>query len=363
MLNYRVFKSCLNIRQYFCKYIEYIEFNKILSTHTCRAYCIDLRQVLINIKPEIVSFLSSKGWEVFVDLSQNETFSITHSDLFSVNFRKACRRRNKGFVGAETLAGAEKSNLSGQIVDRLIQRSLKKWAVLSPATRHRKMACLKSFLSWMFNQGGIREDKQVRIKLPRVPYRVPCYLSVDEALYLIQVLKKQSHKGDEQKRDWLLILLLYGGGLRVGEACGLSWEQVDFEGHVLRVLGKGGKERLLSVPKLVFDELNLQKKPRGLIFPNLSSRKAYSIVQFWGRFAGLNKPLTPHVLRHSFATHLLSSGSDLRSLQELLGHQSLSATQKYTHLQLSHLSRLLESHHPLRNKKSLKKGTDKKEVK
>ena len=239
---------------------------------------------------------------------------------------------------------------------------------LSPATRNRKYASLKAFLKWLFEEGAIQKDLQSLVKLPRVPERVPHYLSVDEALHLIKTIQKKAKKA-ELTCDLPLILLLYGGGLRVSEACNMLWEQVDFEGQVLRVKGKGGRERIVAIPKKVLQNLKNTLKsqippPHGggglgggehkptRIFPELSTRKAYDIVRSWGRRAALTKPLSPHILRHSFATHLLNSGADLRALQELLGHRSLTATQKYTHLQISHLSRVLETRHPLKpNKK------------
>ena len=134
-----------------------------------------------------------------------------------------------------------------------------------------------------------------------------------------------------------------------------AFDKHNLQSRNIRAGNRGGGESPLT-----YDKHNLQGSNKGAeesrrsnplcgrVFPGLAVRQAYEIVRRWGQRAGLSKPLSPHVLRHSFATHLLSSGSDLRTLQELLGHRSLSATQKYTHLQLSHLNRLLESYHPLR---------------
>lgn len=432
MFNVKLFHSCINIRRYTRKYLKYIEFNKVQSKNTCRAYYIDLRQLLINYYQVVGHFFSSKGWELYINLSQNESVFGVESDVFS---NIVPRQVVRGVFSKRNLQNCHGSKLEKKWVEKIVNCSFKKWAALSAASRNRKYACLKAFLSWLFVHGGVDEDMQSWIKLPRVPQRVPYYLSVDEALYLIKTVQEQAKK--KKDRDLLLILLLYGGGLRISEACGMHWNQVDIANGCLRILGKGGKERLVTVPQMVLRELsrcrnlqyskyNLQQNERSphskdslkssnmrfarrtrkaelvlsesfergdshdlqssdkrvrnrgsagtragnckhdrqsrdkravesrrnvtgdsLVFPGLAVRQAYEIVRRWGQRAGLSKPLSPHVLRHSFATHLLSSGSDLRTLQELLGHRSLSATQKYTHLQLSHLNRLLESHHPL----------------
>ena len=345
MLDLKLFHSCLVFRQYIYKYLKYIEFNKNLAKNTLRSYCIDLSQLLINYNPAIGDFFSKKGWSVYIDLSQDSSIFTTKSDLFS------------DIVSQSAFFLPQQKLLARQVED-LIKYSFKKWASLSPASRNRKYACLKAFLSWLFNQGGVSENIQSWIQLPRIPQRIPYYLSVDEALHLVKFIQQRQaaasssrvQNSDAISRDLLLVLLLYGGGLRVSEACSLKWSQVDIEGACLRILGKGAKQRLVSVPQVTLAELVRQKpnsKASWYVLKGLATRQAYEIVRNWGRLAGLSKPLSPHVLRHSFATHLLNSGSDLRTLQELLGHRSLSATQKYTHLQMSHLNQLLESCHPL----------------
>ena len=337
--DYKIFIHCLKIRQFAYKYLKYLEFNKIYSPHTIKSYCIDLRQFLLFYTPNFMSFLLTEKKRQFFDLSRNLSDFSKITDLNSVN-----------------------PQFLNQILETLIKKSFRKWARLSPATQNRKYACIKSFLKWLFIKGLINKDLQEQIRLPALPQSLPHYLSVDEALSLVQTVRKQvdTHLKANDKRDLILILLLYGGGLRVSEACGLKWNQVDFSKSVLRIKGKGGKWRLSVVPDLVLTYLKEGRKKSGFIFnPPLPTRKAYDRVKYWGQKAGLNKPLSPHVLRHSFATHLLNSGSDLRTLQELLGHKSLASTQRYTHLHISHLTRLLEHHHPLKST-YLKKGQTKK---
>jgi len=190
-----------------------------------------------------------------------------------------------------------------------------------------------------------------KISVPNVPQRIPHYLSVDEVFHLVETIQNEAHKKKEIQQDLLLVLLLYGGGLRVSEACRLQWKYIHLMHKTLLIKGKGGKERQIILPDIVVRKLKNHQKQKGFVFQKLSPRKAYDRVRYWGFKAQLHKPLSPHILRHSFATHLLVSGSDLRSIQELLGHQSLTATQKYTHLQLSHLTHVLDSKHPLHNKK------------
>ena len=323
--------SYLKVRQLAHKYLKFLEFNKNMSAHTVKSYCIDLRQLLHSYTPPTLSFSSTKERERFFDLRKNKPLFSKISNLNSVS----------------TL-------LLNQTLEKMVQKSLKKWARLSPASRNRKYACVKSFLKWLFQKGLIDKDLQAQIKLPSLPQRLPHCLSVDEALCLIKTVQKQK-KSLENQRDMTLLLLLYGGGLRVSEACNLKWKQVDFSKGVLKIKGKGGKWRLCAVPNTVLKHLKTyppRLRQSGRVFnPPLSSRKAYNRVRYWGEKAGLNKVLSPHVLRHSFATHLLNSGSDLRSIQELLGHKSLASTQKYTHLQMSHLAQVLETRHPLKKKK------------
>ncbi|MGE0527596.1 MAG: tyrosine-type recombinase/integrase, partial [Bdellovibrionales bacterium] len=196
-----------------------------------------------------------------------------------------------------------------------------------------------------FDTAVLKEDVSLRLVSPKVPQKLPHFISVDEALSLVRSLEEQ-----REPLTRALVLLLYGGGLRISEACRLRWQDIVEPARTLRVLGKGERERVISLPEVSWHALvELPRKGSYVLGGEspLSTRKAYQIVRQAGARAGLLKPLNPHALRHSFATHLLTSGADLRVLQELLGHRSLAATQKYTHLSLDHLARSLEKHHPL----------------
>jgi site-specific recombinase XerD len=249
--------------------------------------------------------------------------------------------------GQKTEQAVPKKDL-GPLLKNLLNSAQRAWSNLAPASRNRKSATIKSFFRWLEDQGHLSDALAEGVVLPRVPQKIPHFISVDEAIALL----KAQTPGPER----LMVLLLYAGGLRVSEACGLQWRSVDLEKGVLRVLGKGGKERMVAMVRLLVEELKaFQTNPQTkapktqFVFGDkpLNPRTAYEWVRSAGARAGLMKPLHPHALRHSFATHLLSSGADIRVLQELLGHESLTATQKYVHLSLDSLARTIERTHPL----------------
>jgi site-specific recombinase XerD len=222
------------------------------------------------------------------------------------------------------------------------------WSRLSLASRNRKAATLKSFFGWAFDNQLLEKDLATQITCPKVPRKLPHFLSVDEILSVLKTFKRSS---TEELREEVLFLLLYGGGLRVSEACNLKWSEVQLTQRVLRVRGKGNKERVIVLPRLCQQALETLRKvtPEDFIFGSaaLGTRRAYTIIHERGIQADLLQSLHPHALRHSFATHLLSSGANLRTLQEMLGHESLQATEKYTHLGIDQLARTMESMHPL----------------
>lgn len=247
-----------------------------------------------------------------------------------------------------------------------VNAALNKWAELSPATRQRKCSALKSFLSYLFREEVIDRNLSSQIVLPKAPQKIPHFLSVDEVMSLLRTLYGALKNTSPEElpplaRAQALILLLYGGGLRVSEACNLKWTQIRGGQRTLFIKGKGGKERQVAVPAATIRAIEALPKEGEFVFGHkaLNTRTAYSWVREWGAKAGLLQALHPHALRHSFATHLLSGGTDLRILQELLGHQSLTSTQKYTHLSMENLARTLEAHHPLGEEKGRRSKADK----
>lgn len=241
---------------------------------------------------------------------------------------------------------------------RLAQGS---WSSLSMASRNRKTATLKSFFNWLYSQKYIDRPLAELLQSPKVPKKIPHFISVDEALSVIQFFQadfqnQKSARDQEQVQKsqsvFVLFCLLYGGGLRISEACQLKWEDVSLRTRSLRVLGKGQKERIVLIPEFCIQQLNTLKtysESTAFVFgeKELNTRIGYEWIRQLGKKVGLMNSLHPHSLRHSFATHMLGSGANLRTLQKLLGHESLAATEKYTHLNVDQLARTMESNHPL----------------
>lgn len=235
----------------------------------------------------------------------------------------------------------------------------------SASTVARKLSALRTFFRLMVQQKIIVKDPMAGIYAPKMGTAIPVFLTVDETFAL---LEEPSEKDTYQLRDIALLELLYSTGLRVSELVSRNLIDLDFTEEVLRVSGKGRKERLVPVGKPALEALQKwlplrshlirarAERGKGVekdaMFLNgrggrLSVRSVERIVKQYGERAGILQVVTPHALRHSFATHLLEMGADLRAVQELLGHVSLSTTQRYTHLTLDHLSAVYDKAHPL----------------
>lgn len=245
-----------------------------------------------------------------------------------------------------------------------IRPVLGKWGHLSLASRNRKIATLKSFFGWLYDQKHLETDYSSQLICPKVPKKIPHFLSVDEVISIIdhankglELAKDEPQKLEKFKRKKALFLLLYGGGLRITEACNIKWSDIQFKEKRILILGKGGKERYSALPSFSLDFLKEmysgKNKADIYVFGNkpLDRRTGYEYIHELGAGAGLVASIHPHSLRHSYATHMLASGANLRTLQTLLGHKSLQATEKYTHLSVDHLARLVEQTHPLRKLK------------
>ncbi|MGI9548911.1 MAG: tyrosine-type recombinase/integrase [Bdellovibrionales bacterium] len=298
-------------------FLHYMLYTKKVSPHTLKAYENDLKDF----------FDEDKSWG-------------------SLHFESS----------KPPLKKINKKNLE-KIIKHSIEKKTNRWSKLSSSSKGRKLATMRSFIKWLVENQYLEIDFRHLFKSPKLAIKIPNFLSVDEALFLKKTLLKEKEKEKNSKtidRDLALFFLLYGGGLRVSEACHLKTKNIDFDHKILKIKGKGNKERVVAIPQEAMDYL----KPLQNNFPYLFGktalleRKAYNIIRDLGKKAGLLKPLHPHALRHSFATHLLSGGSDLRVLQELLGHKTLTATQKYTHLDLAQLSQTLEKFHPISSRKS-----------
>jgi len=214
----------------------------------------------------------------------------------------------------------------------------------------RRIAAARHFYRWLVEVKIIEVSPAERLSSPRVPKKSPRFLDVNEAA---DVVEKPTQSGWYQLRNRALLELLYGAGVRIGEAVALDINDIDLDGMLVRVKGKGGKERVVPfgppAAAAIREWLSMAGR-QGPLFRNrhggrLSDRYARKIV----RDAGLNNGIThvhPHALRHSCATHMLGAGADLRSIQEQLGHASLSTTQRYTHVDAAHLLRVYRGAHP-----------------
>lgn len=223
----------------------------------------------------------------------------------------------------------------------------------------RKLAALKKFFRYLVAAHETERDPLALIHSPKQEKPLPAFLSVDDVFQLLGAIKI---KNDLDVRDRAVLEVFYSTGIRVSELVGLNWGDVDFQLGIMRVVGKGSKERIVPIGEIALQALRdyaqeqrrrwqFACKGETAIFLNhrgarITTRSVARIVGKHLKLAGLSAAMGPHGLRHSFATHLLNSGADLRTIQELLGHASLSTTQKYTHLNLDALTAVYDKAHP-----------------
>jgi integrase/recombinase XerC len=223
----------------------------------------------------------------------------------------------------------------------------------------RKLAALKSFFRYLAATERIDKDPLLLIQTPKQDKPLPSFLSVDDVFHLLDGVKI---KTPLDARDRAVLEVFYSTGIRVSELVGLDWADIDFNLGIVRVLGKGSKERIVPIGSVALQTLrdyaleqrkkwNLPGKGAMPVFLNshgkrITTRSVARIVEKHLKKAGIAVKMGPHGLRHTFATHLLNSGADLRVIQELLGHVSLSTTQRYTHLNLDQLTAVYDKAHP-----------------
>jgi len=244
---------------------------------------------------------------------------------------------------------------------------------MAPTTTGRKLSALRSFYKFLVREEYVPDNPFVGLPLPKKGHYLPTVLSVKEVTQLLEAphqmaaAKKPTTIFQEYMpvRDTAILEVLYSTGMRIGELVGMKESQVDILSGIVSVLGKGKKERLcplgrpaeialqnaLSMRSEVWNSLGQKGNPRNVIFLNknggaISARSVERMMKKVVAYCGLKPGVSPHALRHSFATHLLDCGADLRSVQELLGHASLSTTQIYTHVSIEKLKRVYEEAHP-----------------
>jgi integrase/recombinase XerC len=228
---------------------------------------------------------------------------------------------------------------------------------LARSSTARALSTLRGFYRWLEKRDLVHNPALASLRTPKVPQSVPKALSQSEALGAIDAAGEAAKTPWVAKRDVALLTLLYGAGLRIGEALGLDRRNTP-TGTAFRVTGKGGKERLVPLLPIVVDAISeyLDACPHrlepddplfvGVRGKRLQAGQVQAMVRDLRRRLGLPETATPHALRHSFATHLLAGGGDLRSIQELLGHASLSTTQRYTAVDTAHLAEVYRAAHP-----------------
>ncbi|MFH1643769.1 MAG: site-specific tyrosine recombinase/integron integrase [bacterium] len=230
---------------------------------------------------------------------------------------------------------------------------------ISKATLARKLSCFRSFQHFL-KMNGIKVN--INFKSPKIERKLPTILTVDEIFYLLDSVKNDDLPTKFPNRDKAIFELIYATGVRCSELVGMRLLDIDFINKAVKVLGKGAKERIVlfgnkakdSVKKYLDKErgLMIKKQDPGYLFLNasgnkLTPRSVQRVFEMFRKFLKIDKNLTPHKVRHSFATHLLNQGVDLRIIQELLGHKNLGTTEIYTRVTSAELAKMCDESHPL----------------
>ena len=294
------------------RYLEHLKDERLVSTHTLRAYSGDLER--------FVQFLAR-------DFLDQDSDRIRPRDADSLAVRS--------FIAALARKGVGKR------------------------TQARSLSALRGLFRFACREGTLTSNPAATVRSPKQPSRLPRHLRPGEIEDLIDAARGD---GPLNRRDLALLELLYASGLRVGELTGLDWNDVDLDARTVRVLGKGGKERMVPFGRPAaealrswlesWDQIRRQSSatddPVFLNFRGgrLSARSVRRILDRYVESAAVAAGVHPHTLRHTFATHLLEGGADLRTIQELLGHSSLSTTQRYTHVEIDRLLQVYRESHP-----------------
>ncbi len=298
------------------RFLAHLEAERNYSGHTVRSYRVDLEQFM--------DFVEEKG----VELHPGNREGSARTDYLVL----------REYLGS----------LHGRY-----QRS----------TVARKISAVRSFFAFLEKRGMLDHNPAEGVSTPKQGVHIPAHLPVDDMFRLLEGPDALNVLG---LRDLAIMETLYSSGLRVSELAGLDLSDLDFDGRLVRVTGKGGRERVVPIGRTALDVLRryltrtseIRSKvwggaDRGALFLNhrggrLTTRSISRIIKKYAARCGLPGEVSPHALRHTFATHMLDGGADLRSVQELLGHASLSTTQKYTHVSLDRLMAVYDKAHPRR---------------
>ena len=236
--------------------------------------------------------------------------------------------------------------------------SYRKDSNISASTQSRMLTCLHSFYQYLYDKQNLKIDPTEQLDYPKLEKKLPIFLNVQEVERLLEAPNSKSLFG---QRDRAMLELLYSCGLRVSELINLSYHNINLKDEFIRIHGKGNKERLLPMGEIAIDYLTkYELNSRPALLKNgqsdsyflsnrgkaMSRQNFFYIIKDYASKAGIDKPLSPHSLRHAFATHLVQKGADLRSVQLMLGHSDISSTQLYTHIQNAQLKAQHQKHHP-----------------
>lgn len=315
------------------KFLSSLRFERNASAHTLRNYGSDLKQFRDFLLQQESAARSGSA----VDGEADEQ---VHLDVKSID-----NLRIREFLGS------------------LYQRENQKSSIA------RKTAAIRSFFRFLEREGAIEKNPALLVAAPKVPKKLPQVMTAETVGNFLNTLDVMTADGDGSppfllKRDVAMFELLYAAGLRVSELVGLNFEDINFDDRMLRVRGKGKKERMVpfgtKAERAISDYLLLRDQRfgnyrvvgnRAPVFVNfrggrLTARSVARLLDKYIRQFDSNLKLSPHGLRHAFASHLLYEGADLRAIQEMLGHQSLSTTQKYTHTSIKQLLEVYDKSHP-----------------
>ena len=243
---------------------------------------------------------------------------------------------------------------------KLVQEyfSYRKKSNLSAASQSRILTCLHSFFQYLSDKQKMSHDPTEQMDYPKLEKKLPIFLNIQEVEKLMEAPNAASIYG---QRDRAMLELLYSCGLRVSELIGLSYHNLNLKEEFVRVHGKGNKERMLPLGEVAIDFLDqYEKNSRAILLKNgqcdsyflsnrgsaMSRQNFFYIIKGYAVTAGIDKPISPHSLRHAFATHLVQKGADLRSVQLMLGHSDISSPQLYTHIQNAQLKMQHQKHPP-----------------
>ena len=236
--------------------------------------------------------------------------------------------------------------------------SYRKDSNISASTQSRMLTCLHSFYQYLSDKQNLKIDPTEQLDYPKLEKKLPVFLNVQEVERLLEAPNSKSLFG---QRDRAMLELLYSCGLRVSELINLSYHNINLKDEFIRIHGKGNKERLLPMGEIAIDYLTkYELNSRPALLKNgqsdsyflsnrgraMSRQNFFYIIKDYASKAGIEKPLSPHSLRHAFATHLVQKGADLRSVQLMLGHSDISSTQLYTHIQNAQLKTQHQKHPP-----------------